>query len=380
MRRLPGRRLRHVLVTVLFAVCAGCSGTAATLNGSGVPDADSRRRTAVRVERVLWTAPDTLFGTVSGMDVDGEGRLYVGDWLRHRVVVLSPAGEVVTTLGRRGRGPGEFRTLRGVQWIGGDTLLVHDPAQARAMLFDVDDGEPLRTIRFDLPVHRIWRRTDGSFFGLLRPVTRVSDDGGVFTGRDVIVRLDADGSSTGDSLVSLPPRSQLVALHAGATFLTPHPFAADNLFAFGRDGRLHYVRTDSARVHSVSRDGSAGTLPIVEHVAPPVEEADVEAWLSGLTAADRRVYEPVLRGALPDRWPSIRGIVTDERGRLWVGLAAPAGSPVEWMVLARDGSYVRSVLLPFDVQPWAVVAGRVYGTRQDELGLNHVTALQVPGV
>lgn len=380
MRRFSGRRLRTVLLGALLAVCGGCSGTASAPGGNGIPHADARRRSAVRVERVLWTAPDTLFGTVSGMDVDGEGRVYVGDWLRHRVVVLSPDGEVVTTFGRRGAGPGEFRTLRGVQWIGGDTLLVHDPAQARATLFDVDDGEPLRTIRFAGPFHRVWRRPDGSFFGLLRPMTRISDDGAIFTGRDVIVRLDADGSSTGDSLVSLPPRSQLVALDAGATFLTPHPFAADNLFAFGRDGRLHYARADSTKVYSVSRDGSAETLSMTEHVAPPVEETDVEAWLSELTAADRRVYEPALRDALPERWPPLRGLVTDERGRLWVGLAAPAGSPVEWVVLEADGSYVRSVLLPSDVQPWTVAADRLYGTRQDELGLNHVTALRVPGV
>jgi len=52
--------------------------------------------------------PATAAGKPTGLTVGPDGNLYVADTHYHRVVVFSPAGELLRTIGRFGTGPGRF--------------------------------------------------------------------------------------------------------------------------------------------------------------------------------------------------------------------------------------------------------------------------------
>jgi hypothetical protein len=69
--------------------------------------------TAVRVEpRQLWERggedDDIFFGRLSQIVTDDDGNLYVLDSQLSEVVVFTPDGEYLRTVGREGEGPGEF--------------------------------------------------------------------------------------------------------------------------------------------------------------------------------------------------------------------------------------------------------------------------------
>jgi hypothetical protein len=52
---------------------------------------------------------DTFFGVIETIDTDREGNIYLLDGQLHQVMIYSPDGEFLRSIGREGEGPGEFR-------------------------------------------------------------------------------------------------------------------------------------------------------------------------------------------------------------------------------------------------------------------------------
>ncbi|HLM69738.1 MAG TPA: 6-bladed beta-propeller, partial [Longimicrobium sp.] len=121
------------------------------------------------------SAPQATFTAVTALDVDSRGRVYVGDWYRQQVTVLGPDGSLVRTLGKRGDGPGEFRAIRGVQILSGDSLLVYDPTSARVTVYAADAARPayttnLRTGLAGPAPFYLWRTAaNDGYVALFRP-------------------------------------------------------------------------------------------------------------------------------------------------------------------------------------------------------------------
>ena len=81
-----------------------------------------------------------LFGSVRAITVDDDHSFYVLDGQASNVRVFDAAGTYVTTLGREGEGPGEFKVPVGIA-ISDGRVLVRDPANARVQLFDIETSE-----------------------------------------------------------------------------------------------------------------------------------------------------------------------------------------------------------------------------------------------
>ena len=114
-------------------------------SGTGC-EAPRGRRAAVIDELPVLTAtealrigsvedPDLGFSRVTGVDVDRDGNLFVGESLAGEIRVFDPDGNLLNRIGRRGEGPGEFNMP--LQWgVLGDTVWVVDFQLQRTTLFD----------------------------------------------------------------------------------------------------------------------------------------------------------------------------------------------------------------------------------------------------
>ncbi|WP_420127740.1 6-bladed beta-propeller [Longimicrobium sp.] len=90
------------------------------------------------------------FGRVMDAALDRAGRILVADDQSHHVRVFGRDGRYVGTIGRRGRGPGEFESPWRVATDASDSIFVWDVAQARISVF----GGNLRFARsFGVPPH-----------------------------------------------------------------------------------------------------------------------------------------------------------------------------------------------------------------------------------
>jgi hypothetical protein len=83
---------------------------------------DSAPRELNRVSSLLWLS---------------DGRLLVADVGSRSLLLVDSAGRTMTQLGREGSGPGEYRSPNSLASLG-DTIVLHDPANARLGLFLAD--------------------------------------------------------------------------------------------------------------------------------------------------------------------------------------------------------------------------------------------------
>ncbi len=86
---------------------------------------------------------DNVIVSLSLMKVDHEGNLYIYESKHKIFYVLDPGGKLLTSFGRRGEGPGEFRMVGGL-FIRNDRLIIPDFLKIRILS---KNGELIRDIR-----------------------------------------------------------------------------------------------------------------------------------------------------------------------------------------------------------------------------------------
>jgi 6-bladed beta-propeller len=364
----------------IAALLWGSVACAGAQEDGGFPDLQARRSAALPVQEVARSREDTLFTEITGLDVDSRGHIYVADWYAGRVAVLDSTGALVRTIGRKGLGPGEFRGMRGVQVLSGDSLLVYDPGAARLSIFPPGSAAPARTLNLgavlqEQPPFLVWQLRDGGYVALFRPPFTAGET----TPRmDRLRRLRADGSPEGEPLHSVPSRSFLYVRNAGGFSVTPNPFGREGLFALGPGDALHLAWSDSLAVETIRPDGRRIGGFSVPHRAPTVEAGDVDAAVAGFPAQAARAFRPALQDSLPERWPAMRALVADPGGGgVWAGLNSSEGQPGEWARFDADGRYRGSVFLPRDVLLMAAHGARLYGVRTSADGIPRIEVYRV---
>jgi hypothetical protein len=358
--------MKGIVLAILLTLAA--DGCARAQDDGALPDAGARRAAAFAVTEAGRSRVDSLFTQVTGIDVDSRGRIYAGDWFTARVVVLDSSGALVRTIGRRGLGPDEFRGIRGVQVLPGDSLLVYDPGAARLSVFAPDSGRAAYVTRLadalPGPEPHLVRRTPGNdaYLALLRPPFTTGDS----ARHDVLRLLNVDGTPRGEPLRQFPSRSFLRVNQAGGFSVMPNPFGHEGLFALAPDGTLHYAWNDQLGVESTDLQGRrmGGFAAVYE--PPAVTRDDAASAFEGMPEQAVRAFRPALEDSLPERWPALASMLVDERGRLWMGLHGAAGAPREWALFQADGRYLGSAFLPRAAEVFAIRGDRVYAVETGE--------------
>lgn len=368
----------HLLCVVLAAASAGCVPADSAEIPGAFPGTAERRRDAIPLTEVAVSDPSLSLTRITGLDVDSRGRVYLGDWMQKRVTVLGPDGSVVRSFGRMGSGPGEFRSIRGVQVLPGDSLLVYDPGLSRVTVFAPDSTRPAYVVNLaasgpgQAPFH-LWRtRANDAYVALFRPGFAFRGGQTEQVREDVVRVLELDGAPRGDRLLAFPSSSFLVA----GTSVTPNPFGREGLVRTDSRDRLHFAWTDTLGVRTLDLSGRAPGGFAVAYRPPAVTERDIETELSALDD-QRTTFERALRDSVSERHPAASGLVVDDADRVWLGLAGPRDSPTEWAAFSEEGAYLGSMLLPPGAVLWAIRRGSAYVERSDEMGVPRIEVLRL---
>lgn len=128
-----------------------------------------------------------MFGSITDVDVDAEGRIFVLDGMDHVVRVFDSTGECLFDVGRQGAGPGEFRMPEQIGVTRSGRLLVLDPGNTRIEEFDVSGDAPERigSTRLDVRGISLCTMEDRRFLGMFRQERMVAelDESGSFLQR-----------------------------------------------------------------------------------------------------------------------------------------------------------------------------------------------------
>jgi hypothetical protein len=334
---------------------------------------------ACEFRSVATSSEAAQFTSVEAIDVDGQGNIYVADPRKGAVTVLSADGKPLRTIGRKGKGPGEFDYLRNVQLLPGDSVLAFDHGLFRTTVFAPGSDQVAYVVNHveQLLTPPNWvERVPG------KPVLLATYRDAVVAGangsgdteqRQGLRLLDARGRLIRDSILVTPASNEmLIARQGGNVAVTNNPFGRPSRVRMGPDGRIYYGRGDSLAIGIYSTEGSRVGGFAVRHTPPEVTDGDVDA------AVEANKEEPMIMNAMreqaPERWPAFRNFVVDERGRIWVGVVTPAEQPTRWVAFDAAGKAVCSAELPPGVDLKAIRGGRAYGVQTDEMDVPRVVA------
>lgn len=357
--------------------------TATRIFGAQAARADAER--ALRIG-----APDGdepyLFARVSGAVRLSSGVVVVANYGSSELRWFSPGGRWIRSRGRQGDGPGEFRSLRRILRLPGDSILAADDLTARLTLFDSSGtlvrswsiAEAAPNVR-PLPLGRL---ADGSFIAMAaRSVT--SPPG--YTRQQMTLLRYREGSLM-DRLFVQPggeffsvgcgTRTSPGVCAVGVPYGLRSLAAAAGPFVFAGNGeRYEVVRYDSRsrRVDTLRREVRATPLAaarrafFVDSVA-----STVPAQRRGMVR--QRLAEAPIRQAMP----FFEDLVTDDRGGLWVARPQErlAGTRA-WDVFSAEGRFVRSVSLPASLAVTSIAGGFAIGVSRDADGVEYVEAWRV---
>jgi hypothetical protein len=136
---MRGRRSRGVLALVAVLCVASCR------DSGGAAGRELRQRSLVDRDLVrLDDAGEAILARPEWLSIDAAGRYVVSDRSDKNVKVYGPDGRRTLTVGRPGRGPGEFAALLTAQ-VYGDSLVAYDFEGARLSVF-TRDGRFARSI------------------------------------------------------------------------------------------------------------------------------------------------------------------------------------------------------------------------------------------
>ena len=297
----------------------------------------------------------TRFSTISDLEADADGRLYVLDRQAAELRIFEADGEPVGRFGGPGEGPGEFMAPNGIRWLTpGGSLVIIDQSGGRYSIM-TSEGDFVRSVRRDLGYFG-WVFEGGVADGRVSEVgpVRLDSEGGAVTAAIVSIELrDPEGTAARDTL-HIPPtdvtpadESETFSIRTDQGGMTMAvPFSARAIRRFAPDGTLWQGHGSALTLHNLTLEGEVlreihGSLE-----AHPVAQEELDEWLDGDGVARFRE----LGGDLDlDRIPSVKPhfdrIFVADDGYIWLSVpVAPEDSRL--LAFDPDGRFAGDFHLP----------------------------------
>ena len=365
----------QVATSVEVGASAGCPRTRPPRRRS-VFESDHGEETGSRILTV---------GVIHGPD----GSIAVADRLLARITVLSAGGTVLAAMGREGDGPGEFRSLSGIVVDGEGRLFTFDDMHQRLSEWTFD-GTLVGDTRLsregtDRRIGAVGQFADGSWHASERDRMVATELGGV--GRDTVGyhRLGEDGA-VWEALVRVPGRATTMFTVGGMPPGIRGALFSPRALGATRGNCLLAGASDEPVLRIFDPTGAAlGELRLEIRVDRATEDHRQE-WVSESIASFARLFgdevgpqqRQMIEGmgeamGMAERIPFAHDLV-DDLGYVWAQpheLPDGPGSS-EWRVFAETGQAIGTVHLPVGLRALAISTDAVVGVRTDDLGRQFV--------
>ncbi len=363
--------------STLVAIAVGGIPLCGTILEAQTPAASWRlaEHPVVTIGAQEGTGPE-VFGRVAGAVRLSSGDIIVVDGLSLELRRFSSEGDVLGTTGRRGAGPGEFRTVKSVRRCAADSTFVYDPALMRISVF-APNGTYVRAMDVrgwsvsGLPPYDFWCNAEGFLAFVHRSA---APPAGVGPRRPTVAITVVRPNGTVASLGEFPGPERY--FHGSEDF--PRPLGKETWVALGAR-TIHVGTADAFEIQEFSVDGERLRTLREPRSPSPVRTSHIDAYIEQLVdrrsgRRDPRDIERVYRGFIyPDVLPAHGMLLAGDAGNLWIEeYSAPDAGAGRWWVYSRSGARVATVTVPEGFR--ILEAGREYvlGVWKDHLDVDHV--------
>jgi len=339
-----------------------------------------------------WGDRIELFGVRSVAPLS-DGRLAIADGGNHRVLVVSRNGAVLSSMGRRGAGPGEFQHLLHLQALG-DTLVTFDSGLGRVSVW-LADGTFLDS--HSLPQYRgqplVFRGAVSATEYLASARVLDSAGAGLIPRTAELVVVDGPGRTT-TNLSATPWSYEYLFVSEGGAGATSYevPFLG-HAHAWVAAGQVFVVGRDSGIVTRIDprSPGWPGATVAIPGEPPPFDRSIVQlhrdSLLSEMSPTARQRFPFAVdrvREVFGESFPEaeFRAFVVDAGGHdnlAWLRMAHDPGAEVStWYIL--DGSepgMLARMTLPAEWDLLALDGEVVHLLKRDAFGIEYVVTQRI---
>lgn len=291
---------------------------------------------------------EVYLGYVNDYAVDDEGRVFLADASNDKIHVYNPDGSFWQSIGRPGRGPGEFLTTRGQLDIGvnDDYLFAFDETNYRISRFSLETFELVDVVNLEGSKWNHLEEVSG-----FRPFEfYIRDD------NRYLVRFRIPNFSDSDGAQRERPtnfRSQYYLFNQQMEPVSENVLEYENtpsgpafrnqyLTTFSESGDMYHASSEEFFIRVKNPDGTYSRSVYSPIEASPLTNDDLEE-LGGSGDVSN----------IPEQWPVLYRINVDDENRLWVSIIRDSHEETKWWVLDENFNLLATFPWPreFDYKP-----------------------------
>lgn len=322
-----------------------------------------------RIGHKPFSRDSLLLGWTGQMAVSTTGHVYVVDSSVPTVYVFSASGDFVTSIGRKGEGPGEFITPSGIFVGENDSLFVFDVNLRRLSVFAPETHQLAYSVNVhgdakSSPYHLLGVSEKGYLMVYQSDYYAAGGSGlGPEADRFAVAKLVYRSGAVAKEVMTLPDNESLVITNnRGGITVAMLPYGRRYHYQLSANGLLYGGYNESIDIKVSSADSETEETIHHPHNAIRLTQKDKEAAFADV----KREYWRTLRTVLADTKPAWTAFVVDDQERVWVRsyydfFADPEPSDMTWTVLNPEGEFVGKAELPRRLAIYVIQAGIAYG-------------------
>jgi hypothetical protein len=287
-----------------------------------------------------------MFGGRVYFNTDDEGNIYVNDWDRKRIQKFDPQGKYLITIGRKGRGPGEFVNAWNPRFDKDGNLYVFDLSNRRISFFTTD-GEYLKQISLPQGMSIHYMNSQGLFFAAQ---SKILSDSDIFSYTYTYGLFDKDLSQVADiySQTTERKRDTSSRAHYVANIYSDDAYDPELTFLMSKDEFIYLGYTEKYEIKIFSPEGKL--VKIIQREYKPIKigkkhKEDFIKYLEDeyfrFTPRDQPIKKDIIRLLkYPKYLPAYQTFTMMENGWLFVVVDSGEEEAKLIDIFDQDGKYI----------------------------------------
>lgn len=409
---IPAMSLFFILVWMIFTgVCeySSVDNTSASIfrkqvMPSYLANSDSLNKYKFVKEQVLGDTEEILLGMIGDLEVDSKDQVYIVDMDNNNIQVFSPDGSYLGSIGRQGRGPGEFMNatrftqiiiqsnkiyITGTEWVTSDKVHVFsldDFSLIDEILFDASEKK-----EFDSDLEKYFPRSVYPFVNeqMLVGYEHLRSSAYIKREQNHIPYYlhDSNGSLIEGPVLVQKDHTYLYQVHEGRQInYYAFPFFGKSLIAVSNEGLIYTAFSNEFRINVQSQNGEHLRTIVHPFQKLPTTKRKLLSRYEEIDMSRMDFYEgdntalKMIREAdnLPQAWPALDDMIIDDENRLWVSTIVEDFDIYEWWMLDESGELISKFEWPRNEPIEVIKNGKMYTRETDEeTGLQRVVRYRI---
>lgn len=317
-------------------------------------------------EMYFGDSDNLLMDYALDVEVDHSGNVFLKN--EHSIHVFDQNGNYKESIGREGRGPGEFLVIHNLK-IKNGRLYVYDANLSRVSIFDTDTFE----LKNEISIPSINGLVGLGEFDILNdeflivgmPESKQSSDRAVLQRYMHYFLVDHNGQAIDPAIKTTKIINYYEVNNSRGTSIPPIPFGRTTLFTLSPSGNMYFAWTDQIAIKVFDSAGS-----FMRGIFYPYQNVAIEddSDFMGLYKVLNIIPDTkrILGDELPESFPAISNLIVDEKERIWLSAVIDDDNLDEWWVLEKSGELIAKFTWPKDEPIEMVRDDKIYTRKTNE--------------